>query len=586
MRMLLTKHRPRALAIACATLGMGFSMALVAGGPSHANAALVGVEVPGVGSVEVAGVPGVTTPSLPTVTTPSLPTIELPPVPEAETPPIETPTTPVETPTVPIETPTTPVHTTHSPSPSGGSGANGSSGHAASVATTTATGSGATRSATTRPRHSSRAAGNGVKRAGSTTPGAASLGGVAVPAAATALVPTAVRTRAGRAHHGSDPLSSIGRHIPLPLPVPDWSKPIILALALLALAFAARSLLVSRRAKRLEGQREALLEDVDAMQLALVPSVPARLGELGVSVAYRPAEGPAAGGDFYDVFALDDDRVALILGDVAGHGHRSLTQAALTRYTVRAYLQAGMEPRAALALAGSVLADPSAEHFATVVVGLYDRASGRLTYASSGHPPPIAIGFEMPEPLTVCCSPPLGWDVQTGRRQTTLAIPAGGGVCFFSDGLLEARTEEGLLGRERLREIVEGLSAPFEAVALLAEVRNEAMATPDDMVACIIAPQTISGSGGQVEELEVDAAAIASGQAERFLAAFDVSERQLESALARARDTVVASDTAVLRLGLDGAVAGAVSVHRGLELPPGAALPSERIRARELAGAG
>jgi hypothetical protein len=245
-----------------------------------------------------------------------------------------------------------------------------------------------------------------------------------------------------------------------------------------------------------------------------------------------------------------------------------------------------MEPRAALALAGTVLADESAEHFATVVVAVHDAASGRLTYASAGHPPPLTIGFQVPEPLAVCCSPPLGWDVPTGRRQTSFAVPAGGGVCFFSDGLIEARTEDGLLGRERLSEIVGALPAPLDALELLAEVRAHAAATPDDMVSCIVAPQTVSGSGGQVEELEVDAAALSGGQARRFLEAFAAGERQLETALVRAGEAVAAHDTAVLRLGLDGDIAGGVSVHPGLEFAGDEPMPSDRIRARALAGAG
>src|SRR6202050_5366147 len=191
------------------------------------------------------------------------------------------------------------------------------------------------------------------------------------------------------ASQASNPLATIGSHIPLPLPVPDWSKPIIIALLLVAIALGGRARLTGVRARRLADQRIALLREVDAMQAALVPDVPARLGGLALSVAYRPADGPAAGGDFYDVFCSQQGKVAIILGDVAGHGHDALTHAAVTRYTLRAYVQAGMEPRAALALAGRVLADPTLEHYATVIVAVYDERNGCLTYASAGHTCPI-----------------------------------------------------------------------------------------------------------------------------------------------------------------------------------------------------
>ena len=101
-------------------------------------------------------------------------------------------------------------------------------------------------------------------------------------------------SRPATAPASGNPLQSIGRHIPLPLPVPDWSKPIILLLLLLAAWFAVRWRLGVVRARSLEAQRATLLRDVGVMQAALVPLVPARLGGLAVSVAYRPAEGPAA----------------------------------------------------------------------------------------------------------------------------------------------------------------------------------------------------------------------------------------------------------------------------------------------------
>jgi Stage II sporulation protein E (SpoIIE) len=371
------------------------------------------------------------------------------------------------------------------------------------------------------------------------------------------------------ARAGANPLDALGGNIPIPLPVPDWSKPIILLLVIAALWFGARSRLAGRRARRLEGQRDVLLADLSVMQATLVPVIPRRMGELAVSVAYCPADGPAAGGDFYDVFELESGKVAMIVGDVAGHGHEAITQAALTRYTLRAYLQAGLEPRGALALAGSVLADAAAAHFATVAVAVYDESNGTLTYAGAGHPPPIILGCDTPEPLTICCSPPVGWDVPTGRRQTTLALPAGAVVCFFSDGLIEARVGSGLLGRERLAEMLAELGSRPSSSALLERVQEGADSTPDDMVSCILAPQVgAAGADSRIEELEVDAADLDGAAVERFLEACGVAAPELATALARARETLAVAETTLLcvECPVDGRLA-AVTVLPGLAVP-------------------
>lgn len=366
---------------------------------------------------------------------------------------------------------------------------------------------------------------------------------------------TAPRARR-RAHRRHDPLTSLGGRIPLPIPVPDWSKPVILALLLLALALGVRSALAVRRARRLEGQRTTLLRDLSTMQTALVPEVPARLGGLGLSVAYRPADGPAAGGDFYDLFVPEPGKVAIILGDVSGHGREALKQAALTRYTLRAYVQAGLEPRGALALAGRALADPAIEHYATVAVGIYDEQSNRLTYALAGHPPPILSGPGAHEPLTLCASPPIGWGTPTGRRQSTISLGEGSSVCFFSDGLVESRTHDGLLGRERLAEILGGLGAKAGATDLLAEVRSASESTPDDMAACVLHPETdATWAHIHTEELEVDAKTLAEGSthrqaAERFLSACGVPLREARRTLELAGIAVAAEGAALIRVTL------------------------------------
>jgi hypothetical protein len=603
------------LGVNLALPGIGLSLPSVAtsppaGGTSASKAALslpsvsitvpsVGVTVPSVG-VSVPSV-GVTVPSV-GVTVPSV-GVSVPSVGVT----VSTPSVGVTTPTVTVSTPTTTPAPSESSSGSsggsssgtpseapagatppasdppsgGGSGGGSASGSGSSGSSgggsTAASGSGArgstagsTEDGTRGGAGSSAGAGsgaNGRRRGGRTRGGGGGGGGVvaatalSAPAGALALArdASAGATHGGTASgahagHTSNPLDAIGKHIPLPIPVPDWSKPIIVALLLLALWLWVRSRVAIRRARRLQREQATLLKDVDAMQAALVPSIPARVGGLAVSVAYRPAEGPAAGGDFYDVFVPSRGKVAIILGDVAGHGHRALTQAALARYTLRAYLQTGLEPRAAIALAGRVLADPQAEHFATVVVGVYDTRDGCLTYASAGHPPPIFHGLETREPLSVCASPPVGWTIPTGRRQTIVSLPHGAVVCFYSDGLIEARCKQDLLGSERLSDILGALGPAPSASKLLERVTREADFTPDDMAACILVPEMALVAGTtHIEELEVDAEALAVGQARRFLQTCELPFEDIEQALGRAGDVAAVFGGALLRVELAGA---------------------------------
>jgi hypothetical protein len=591
---------------------IGFAIALslcaaVALAPSGlASASSFGKAVPSV-TVELG--PLLTVESAPStkVEVPGVATVQVPSTPQAQAPPVTVTTAPpVSTPSLP--TASTPVSTTPgAPASAGGSGsstsgtsASGASAptNATSAAASSASGSGSpagsTRAATA-PGHAaaSRADGghasrqraaSGVKARAGAGSRAARLHAAGLSAPAAGVASSTRRTRstgheAARKTASGNPLDAVGRQIPFPVPVPDWSKPIILLLLLLAIFFAARSRLAALRARRLERQRTVLLGDLDSMQAALVPEIPRRLGDLSVSVAYRPADGPAAGGDFYDLFVLEPGKVAIVLGDVAGHGRGALTQAALTRYTLRAYMQAGLEPRAALSLAGSVLAEPGELQFATVLAAIYDSVGGRLTYASAGHDPPIAVGFDVPEPPSVCCSAPVGCNLPTGRRQTTISVPAGGKVCFFSDGLLEARTPDGLLGRERLVELARELEPSDGAPALLERVRDEALRTPDDMVACIVSCAVgAPAPEGHVEQLEVDEQTLLATPVSAFLRACSVGEAELAAVLLRAHELVGDGRTALLRVersdggeasvaalpGLSGAASKA-AIARGVE---------------------
>jgi Stage II sporulation protein E (SpoIIE) len=376
-----------------------------------------------------------------------------------------------------------------------------------------------------------------------------------VPTAAIALDP-ARALPVGRAHRTAHSAPAPTRPSPIVttitrivgvVPTAVWM--LVGALLALALALALRSRLVALRARRLERQRGELLEDVGLLQAALLPIPPARLGPVATSAAYRPAEGPGAGGDFYDVFALEDGKLAVILGDLSGHGRRALPHTALVRFTLRAYLEAGLSPREAVRTAGAVLDRQLGESFATVIAATYQPRERTLVYAAAGHPPPIVIGSEPITPVTVCSSPPIGAGMRTGTRQTVVSVSGRSQVCFYTDGLTEARVGLELFGPQRLAGTLAELGPRATASALLARVADETTARPDDMAACLL---SVEGDARAptvaIEELELDYDEAGSDRAERFLLACGVGQHELAELIRSMRAVARSAGTVLIQL--------------------------------------
>jgi serine phosphatase RsbU (regulator of sigma subunit) len=335
--------------------------------------------------------------------------------------------------------------------------------------------------------------------------------------------------------------------------VPTAVRVLIAGLLALALALAVRSRVAALRGRRLERQRAQLAEDVGLLQAALLPVPPARLGPVGTSVAYQPAAGPGAGGDFYDVFALEDGQLAVLVGDVSGHGRQALPHTALVRFTLRAYLEAGLSPRDALQTAGAVLERQLGGVFATVVAATYQPRERVLVYACAGHPPPIVRGADADAgsipAVTICGSPPIGVGMRTGTRQTTVSIPGNAQICFYTDGVTEARVGSELFGAERLADTLAELGPHTSAQAVLARVAERADARPDDMAACLLSVEGDQGTPEVlVEELELDRDEVADDRTERFLLACGVERHEVAEVLRSACAGAGRAGTVVLEL--------------------------------------
>jgi serine phosphatase RsbU (regulator of sigma subunit) len=231
-------------------------------------------------------------------------------------------------------------------------------------------------------------------------------------------------------------------------------------------------------------QRGALLDDIGLLSQALLPPVP-DLDGLTVSAAYRPADGPAAGGDFYDVFKLDDDRVGILLGDVSGHGRDAVTLAALARYTLRTLLAAGHGPGAALAEADRLLARELPPRFATVIAAVYDPGSTRLTYAKAGHAPPIVVGtaYDADAELPAC---PIGVGLGSDWPEYHVDLADGVAVCLVTDGFEDARRDGTRLGRAEVERLVAAQARP-DAACLLSDLGTLADQVSDDTAAVVVA---------------------------------------------------------------------------------------------------
>jgi phosphoserine phosphatase RsbU/P len=184
--------------------------------------------------------------------------------------------------------------------------------------------------------------------------------------------------------------------------------------------------------EKLEGEQEQARQ----MQIALLPDGDFQNGDFLISGKCAPMR--AVGGDWFDFFALEEDRIAVVLGDVSGKGVPAALLMASARSTLRQQTPNAKSAGEVLQRLNRILLnDFPRGNFVTAVFGILDIQSNTLELASAGHPPPVLSRGKLCQVLDISNGLPLGIR-EEGYENTIVAMEPGTALLMYSDGLLEA----------------------------------------------------------------------------------------------------------------------------------------------------
>ena len=206
-------------------------------------------------------------------------------------------------------------------------------------------------------------------------------------------------------------------------------------------------------ALRAEREHEMLVALQRGVLDAHLPTHPG----LSLSAAYRgPDVLDAVGGDWYDAFHLSDGRLAVVVGDVAGHGAEAAGLTGQLRNALRAYAVQGGGPVAVVDRLDGFVADLLPDTYATLLYGEVAVDASSVRWVSAGHLPPVLLHADDGDAtLADLEGLPVGAaGLGAPRVEAVQPLRPGDRVLMFTDGLVERRGEALDVGLDRLRDAV------------------------------------------------------------------------------------------------------------------------------------
>ncbi|MFF2039916.1 SpoIIE family protein phosphatase [Kitasatospora sp. NPDC058170] len=292
---------------------------------------------------------------------------------------------------------------------------------------------------------------------------------------------------------------------------------------------AARAALAVDNARRYTREHRAAV----SLQRSLLPPAQTETAAVTTASVYLPTDSASGiGGDWFDVIPLSSARVALVAGDVVGHGLEASATMGRLRTAVRTLADLDLEPDELLVhlddLVSQLLVEGgnadgpeedgwSARHRsdpfgATCVYAVYDPVSRRCAMASAGHPPPaVAAPDGTVEYVPVRPGPPLGVN-GLPFEATEIEVAPGSVLALYTDGLIQSSGGDLDEGMAELRR---RMSRPGAVTAPLPELGRELVAglpahrLADDVTLLLARTRAVPAGSTATWSLEADPAAVA-----------------------------------------------------------------------------
>ncbi|MFI9624604.1 SpoIIE family protein phosphatase [Streptomyces sp. NPDC052042] len=288
---------------------------------------------------------------------------------------------------------------------------------------------------------------------------------------------------------------------------------------------------------------ESQYEIARTLQSSLLPQQLPEHSAVSAASRYLPATPRAGvGGDWFDVIGLSGARVALVVGDVVGHGIHAAATMGRLRTAVRTLADVDPTPEELLTRLDDLVSRLSAESGAddatalvhggdaalgtTCLYAVYDPVAGRCALACAGHPAPIMVtpdgsaGF-----LDLPVGPPLGVG-GVPFESAEVEVPEGSLLAFYTDGLVESRKQDLNAGLEELRR---ALTEPCDSLETLCDDALRALLSEppaDDAALLLVRPHRLDKARVATWDIAAEPAEVARARARiaQRLAAWGLDE--------------------------------------------------------------